>query len=173
MSHNLRFEVFDADNTAHIAAAQRIRQWQKDEGPRMLPLGPEEMAAHVYGLMAFDADSGEILGYNAAMNEYPGGVLEIGGLFVSQEHRGRGIAKAIKIEILARMDRDFPDKTLLTFVNESSEHVNREMGFTDGDIKTVPGEALTECQKCPAYCALQVGQLCCDKILVRYPGALA
>jgi GNAT superfamily N-acetyltransferase len=171
MANNLRYEVFDITNPRHVDAALQAKQWQDEEKPRMLPLGPEEMANHIYGIMAFDAGTDDFVGYNAAMCEYEGGILEIGGLFVGPEFRGRGIAREIKLEILARMREYYPSKKLLTFVNENSEHVNRELGFVDGSIETVPTEALEVCSRCPAFKNLELGRLCCDKVLIYQPEA--
>ena len=169
MANNLRFEVFDISNSQHVNAALLAKQWQDEEKPRMLPLGPDEMAEHVYGLMTFNTEANYYVGYSAVTFEFEGGILEVGGLFVGPSFRGRGIAKEIMIEILNRSSQHFPQKQLLTFVNEDSEHLFRELGFVDGGIETVPPAALEVCRKCPEFNNLELGRLCCDKVLIYQP----
>ncbi len=164
----LEFEVYEAGNSDHEAAAQLAQAWQAAEHPRMLPLGPEEMSAHPMGLVAFlregedPEDERVFAGYNAVVHKYEDGTLEVGGLIVNPELRKRGIALAIKEEIVRRLNEVYPDEKIITFVNENSHAVNKRVGFEEVGFEEVPAGALDLCAACPSKTELDIGKICCD-----------
>lgn len=161
----LVFEQFDASNEEHLKAALLLETWRKDEDAQMLVLGPEVMSGHLMGVMCFLDGPGdrELVGYNAALIKYPNGLIEIGGMFVNPDFRGKGVATAIKAEILKLMGAQFPENSLITFCNPSSERLNRSFGFRDASLDEVPVEAYELCTNCNRQAQAQaIGQVCCD-----------
>lgn len=186
MAKSLVFERYDPENTTHVAAANAIADWQKQdkENPnyeQMFSLGPEVLAKHVFGIICLDIDdeteTTTAVGYNAATFAFPGDVFETGAMIVNPAYRGLGMAGKIKNALFEQLAALYPDGcSLITFTNANSEHLNRKSGFVDATAADVPKEALDLCvTDCSRYEAevKGCGKLCCDTILTRKLGAAA
>lgn len=112
---NILFEKFDYDNHIHQYAACSISGWSDSEPGVMLPICSQDMDDHPYGVLAFDEDCFEPLGYLAVKDlnkdEKTG---QIGSLIVSPNHRGIGLASGlldhlVKLSpiVLPEMERAF------------------------------------------------------------------
>lgn len=166
----LTFEVFDPLNTKHVAAAEAIERFQIEEDPQMLPLNLKEMASHPLAVVALEAQTDAVAGYNSVVTEYPGQIIEIGGLYIPEPFRGRGIARAVKVELFARIQERFPLHSLITFCNPASLPLNIEFGFRRAELPEIPRESFELCQKCSKReGALACGRICCDEIMVHEP----
>ncbi|MGB4762356.1 MAG: GNAT family N-acetyltransferase [Candidatus Saccharimonas sp.] len=182
MASEIVLEQYNPNNPMHIATAEAISGWQEYDKTQpnykqMFPLGPREIGQHIFGIVCMDIhDTGFTpVGYNGATYEFPGKVLETGGMIVNPDYRHRGLSKKIKAELLKALASLYPEYRLITFANESSEHLNRRCGFRDAVTADVPEQALELCAQTCTFYQREVagnGKVCCDTILVRELGDL-
>jgi GNAT superfamily N-acetyltransferase len=146
-----------------------------EERPQMLPLSLQEIAGHPMGLVAFYSEERQVAGYNAVLTEYPDQIIEIGGLYIPPQFRGRGFSYAIKSEMFRRVQERYPDHGLITFCNPESLKLNLDFGFRRAERAEIPEEAFVFCRtKCPIgklglELLQQQGKICCDQIMVHDP----
>lgn len=177
MASEIVFQQYNSDNPMHVALADTIPEWQdydrqQPNYSQMFPLNAQEIGQHVFGIVCLDIrdDGFTPVGYNGATYEYPGKVLETGGMIVNPAYRGRGLSKKIKYEMLRGLAILYPEHRLITFANGNSEQLNRHCGFRDATSSEVPTEALDLCKQiCTSYQTQVVenGRICCDTLLTR------
>lgn len=150
------------DMARHEHLAEQAVALQNAENPQMLPFSMDGFYEYPLGAIAHQNNT-QFVGCNAVIQEYEAETLEIGALYIHPEFRGRGLTWPIKAELMKYAQIHYLGWTAITFVNQTSEPINRKLGFTDA--ATIPEAALALCQGCEKQCQLPPETLCCDKIL--------
>lgn len=159
------FERFNVANKQHVRLGDELEAMRSAENPVMLPIGAEVMAKHTIGIIV--SREGVAVGYNGIIFEYENGIGEMGGLFVNQAFRGRGLVRPIKAELFNEVKKIDRIKRVITFANDNSLQLNLDLGFKHATHADVPSQSLANCAGCPMFSQIRcAGQICCDTILV-------
>lgn len=170
MSEALNFVEYDPTNPQHVRCADKLGEWSVAE--QMLPLSPERLSGHVFGLLAFAPKSNQLVGYRAVTEHYQaefGDWYELGALVVDPTKRGYGYGKQIADAIFALAKERLPEANLLVFCNQYSLGLSLAHGFQiAGDTSKIPADAFTLCVACPIKQSGQLPkeQVCCDAIVI-------
>ena len=182
--NTIKFELYNPTRPFHVALAEEAAAIQADAEQagsplQMLALNPSSMAAHPLGVIAhsFDKPNRPFAAYNAVTAITPdsmgGIIIEVGGLLVAPELRGQKLVPRLKNELFPRIIQTLVPEIIkmhgvsprvITFCNQSSESINRGLGFVD--VLNVPSVCFEPCSGCPKQqVACAAGKLCCDTIL--------
>jgi N-acetylglutamate synthase-like GNAT family acetyltransferase len=155
------FRSFDMDAVSDI---ERLASWSR-ESPEMLPLSVESIARHHLSTGAYIL--GELAGYGAISVIYSREVVEFGGLLVSPNFRGHGVATALVKHVVSKAREELDPMQVLTFTNEKSFGLFKRLGgVVIDDMDTLPNEVWKLCHICPSYGRMMsAGKICCNRVL--------
>lgn len=139
----------------------------------MLVQPPERVASLIEGRRGIVAIiDGQPVGFGAVTQIYPDGSRELGGITVSENHRGKRIGtelfrRILRVEQRRNACAEEPAK-LFAFTNEGSYGiaVHQLEGVEETDATSFHPEVLELCKTCPKYSRLPEGQICCDRPVV-------
>ena len=121
---NAKLEKFDVEKHLHIADAINIARWSEDEAESMLPIAPEDILEHPYGVLAtgFIGPTIKTAGYIAVKELNPDGkVGQIGAFVVNPKCRGQGLGLRLLDYALKWHRETLPDmEQLYAYSNQES-----------------------------------------------------
>lgn len=116
-----KFEQFNASNSWHQHYAAMISYWST-LSESILPLHPDDMAEHPYGVLIQDLGVNGLLGYLAIKDLSEEGVGQVGSLIVNPYHRGENIALLGIEYILKNATQKLPELTAgFAYANQYSK----------------------------------------------------
>lgn len=162
----IAFEIYDPAEERHVGLADSLERMRADEQPVMLPISSEILSRHTVGVIA--SLGGVAVGYNGIIFEYEDGIIEMGGLFINPDFRGRGLVRPMKAKLFEAVRGLDRVKSVITFANANSLHLNLDYGFRRAERHEIPNGSIANCSGCPKQADAQAcGMLCCDTILVQ------
>lgn len=137
----IHFEEFDADNSWHQHHAAMIGYWST-LSKSILPMHPQDMAEHPYGVLIQSEGMNGLMGYIAIKNLSEEGVGQVGSLIVNPYHRGKNIASLGIGYILKNASQKLPELTAgFAYANELStplfiKHGGEPVGTREPSVAT-------------------------------------
>ena len=132
------------------------------EKPQMLPVEPIDIYQKHLGVVALRDDV--FSGYVGATNPIRHNelkMLEVGSLWVPEQHRGKGVAHSLVSFITKSLLQ--LGETPYAFCNPLSKPIFIELGYVEGMPELIPPAAYSECERCPLKPA---NSHCCDDALI-------
>lgn len=163
------YEVVIADFVPSEDDINKVVRWSSRESMVSISLG--SIGTHNFAKAAYKKDTShsspdEIIGYGAITHIYSGDILELGGLVVSEQARGMGVAKAlIKAITKSAVEAMNPD-ILIAFSNPKSSSIFSKLGGIQvPEAQALPPEVWKVCHTCRFYDdALACGDRCCGRV---------
>ncbi|MBI5357538.1 GNAT family N-acetyltransferase [Candidatus Saccharibacteria bacterium] len=121
---NAKLEKFDKENYLHVASALNVARWSEEETGSMLPITPQDICEHEYGVLATGSIGLTIktAGYIAMKEVSPDGkVGQIGAFVVNPEGRGQGLGARLLDYVLKWHKQMLPNlEEVYSYVNHKS-----------------------------------------------------
>ena len=141
---NAKLEKFDKENYLHVTDAKEIAKWTKSETGLMLPIPPQDICEHPYGVLAtgFIGPTIKVAGYIAIKEVSSDGKIgQIGTFVVNPECRGQGLGKRMLHFILNYHQKTLPDiEQLYSYVNHESLPIYLTAGGIISALREPPYE---------------------------------
>ncbi len=132
----------------------------------MVPITEDSLRRHHVGVVAV-RDSGEFAGYTAVTHVYSQHTVELGGLLVPPELRGRGIAQSLVHSVVERAHQEMEVDMILAFSNQDSANIFRKLGGrVVPNPEILPSEVWKVCHSCRFFeeAVIKGGENCCGRV---------
>lgn len=161
---DITIQDFTPDIDGYAGDVSQIVRWSVQGS--MVAISPDSIKTHYFPTAAYDQSSGDLVGYGAITHIYSAQVMELGGLVVHKEQRGRGIASAISRKIVAKAFEAMGPELIIAFSNTSSAPIFEKLGGVRiEDARRLPAEVWKVCHTCRYYDDVQAsGGGCCGRV---------
>lgn len=140
---NAKLEKFDKENYLHVADALNIARWTEIETGSMLPVTPQEICDHEYGVVATGSINGlsiKTAGYIAIKEVSPDGKTgQVGSFVVNPEGRGQGLGARLLDYVLKWHKQTLPNlEEVYSYVNHKSLPIFLDAGGVVKNLREPP-----------------------------------
>lgn len=145
---NAKLEKFDKENYLHVASALNVARWTEAETGSMLPVTPQDICGHEYGVLATGFVNGltiKTAGYVAIKEVSTDGKIgQIGSFVVNPDGRGQGLGARLLDFVLKWHKDTLPElEEIYSYVNYKSLPIFLDAGGHVTSKRETP--SLTNC----------------------------